>query len=155
MNDKYTAEQIDACILCYKSGDLNYCRQGIIDLLSSYATLLRERESAKTEVSKAIVETSCKAAAMEWEGMVFPDAYSIEEADNLRKTMRAALEAVAPMLAGTRVPDGWRQDVALAASMLTWGAEEGLTESQERDVRTHQAKLFSMLAAAPKTETEE
>ncbi len=38
----YTAEQIDACILAYRSGDLNYCRAGIIDLLTCYARMMRE-----------------------------------------------------------------------------------------------------------------
>lgn len=87
MNDKYTAEQIDACILCYKSGDLNYYRQGIIDLLSSYATLLRERESAKAAVTDEMVLTAIRA----WDGVAPQLEYG--------HRFRAALEAVAPMLA--------------------------------------------------------
>ena len=37
---KYTAEQVRACILAYKNGDLNYCRSGIVDLLTEYAAIL-------------------------------------------------------------------------------------------------------------------
>lgn len=47
------------------------------------------------------------------------------------------------------VPDDWREDVQLAAQMLTWGQEEGLTASQEREVTAHQRRLFDRLAAPP------
>jgi hypothetical protein len=50
------------------------------------------------------------------------------------------------------VPAGWRDDVELAAQMLTWGQDEGFTAQQSREVAAHQKKLFSMLAAAPQPE---
>lgn len=56
----------------------------------------------------------------------------------------AALSA--PPAAG--VPKGWREDVSLAAQMLTWGDDDGgLTERQIREIEQHAKKLFAMLAA--------
>ena len=44
--------------------------------------------------------------------------------------------------------NGWRDDIALAAQMLTWGDEDGgLTNQQDREIRAHQKKIFFMLAA--------
>lgn len=61
--------------------------------------------------------------------------------------LRAKVD-VAP--ATPTVPDGWREDVALAAQMLTWGwNNDGLGHSEELQIEKHQAKLFEMLAAAP------
>lgn len=40
-----------------------------------------------------------------------------------------------------------REDVSLAAQMLTWGMEEGLTVKQEEDVRQQAEKLFAYAAA--------
>ena len=130
--------------------DSGYDKAWATRLADAIDAHLREREAAKAEASKAIVETSCKAAAMEWEGLVFPDAYSIEEADNLRKTMRAALKAVMPMLAGTRVPDGWQLVPVdptldmLCAGLGAYGQSLTLTGMYK-----------AMLAEAPKPETEE
>lgn len=48
------------------------------------------------------------------------------------------------------VPEGWREDVYLAAQMLTWADDDGgLTDQQDRAIRAHQKKMFAMLAAAP------
>lgn len=47
------------------------------------------------------------------------------------------------------VPEGWREDVYLAAQMLTWADDDGgLTDQQDRAIRAHQKKMFAMLAAA-------
>lgn len=40
--NQYTPEQVEACIVAYRNGDLNYCRAGIIDLLTAYAATLRQ-----------------------------------------------------------------------------------------------------------------
>jgi predicted nucleic acid-binding Zn-ribbon protein len=47
------------------------------------------------------------------------------------------------------VPEEWREAVYLAAQMLTWGRDEGITNQQDAQVLAHQKMLFSMLAAAP------
>lgn len=48
------------------------------------------------------------------------------------------------------MPNGWREDVALAAQMLTWGwHSDGLGHSEELQIKKHQAKLLAMLEAAP------
>ena len=62
-------------------------------------------------------------------------------------------EARAALLAHIQrgaVPEGWRDDVDLAAQMLTWADYDGgLTDQQDREIRAHQKKIFAMLAAAP------
>lgn len=67
-----------------------------------------------------------------------------EDCPKLRAALLAHIER-------GRVPEGWRDDVHLAAQMLTWGHSdgEGMTARQEDEVRQHQKKLFAMLAAAP------
>jgi hypothetical protein len=47
------------------------------------------------------------------------------------------------------VPADWRDDVSLAAQMLTWGRDEGLDDKQIREIDAHAKKLFAMLAASP------
>lgn len=66
------------------------------------------------------------------------------EAIYIESTIREAEEQVA-----SGAPEGWREDIDLAAQMLTWGMEEGLDSKQEIAVREHQRKLFAMLSAAP------
>ncbi|MCI2243236.1 hypothetical protein L3067_01255 [Xanthomonas sp. PPL568] len=39
-------------------------------------------------------------------------------------------------------------DLYLAAQMLTWGREDGLTEQQQKDIEAHQRKLFAALGSA-------
>lgn len=41
-------------------------------------------------------------------------------------------------------------DISLAAQMLSWGREEGLTETQIAEIDTHQQKLFDLIDASPK-----
>lgn len=47
-------------------------------------------------------------------------------------------------------PDGeWREDFDLAAQMLTWGREEGLTDAQIKEIDAHAKKMFARLAVTP------
>lgn len=178
--NKYTAEQV-----CREaSGIESHGYVAAPAMLRDYAALLRERESAKAGVTKDIAQELypdvCEMidanAPMLASAHVNqePYCYTVEQRNGLSQgamcRTKAECEAsplfdpdsdhVIPlyrdlMLTSARVPDGWRKDVVLAAQMLTWGFTDGLTESQERNVRTHQAKLFAMLAAATKPEMEE
>lgn len=49
------------------------------------------------------------------------------------------------------LPESWREDVGLAAQMLTWGREEGLDSKQADKIDAHVEKLFAMLKARPTT----
>ena len=48
------------------------------------------------------------------------------------------------------VPEGWRDAFDLAAQMLTWGRDEGLTPEQVNEVDAHAKLMFAMLAAQAK-----
>lgn len=52
------------------------------------------------------------------------------------------------------VPDDWRDDVSLAAQMLTWGwgDDGGLLPSQEVEIKAQQKKVFALLAESGATE---
>lgn len=83
----------------------------------------------------------------------------------LQRAMTAACKAGEYAELPTRVYDaliaGWEElrtaptvpgvaaaDLHLAAQMLTWGREDGLTEQQQKDIEAHQRKLFAALGSA-------
>ncbi|MBO9717475.1 MAG: Lar family restriction alleviation protein [Pseudoxanthomonas sp.] len=75
-------------------------------------------------------------------------AQAAQQESTNQKWIDRAEAKLAAQQAGA-VPEGWRDDVELAAQMLTWGWDsEGMTYPQECEVKEHQAKLFAMLSAA-------
>lgn len=61
--------------------------------------------------------------------------------------VRAAKQLTRP---APGVPEGWRDAFDLAAQMLTWGRDEGLTPEQVNEVDAHAKLMFAMLAAQAK-----
>lgn len=111
--------------------------------------LLRERESAKARVTDEMVEYASR---------IYTDASPLAV-----EAMRAVLEAVAPMLASARVPDGWQlvpidptdemiekgTDQHECAQGDPWYTDLPLSENDCNAI------YKAMLAAAPKPEKEE
>ena len=168
MTNKYTAEQIDACILCYKSGDLNYCRQGIVDLLTDYAAHLRERESAKAAATDGWPEYVMlrDTGLHDDSGGLGQHIYTTAGAGYEKR--KYILEAVAPMLASARVPNlenALRMVVAANAMLSEIEDSKTLYEGSPLhstrcllawdNLNTAIANAKQVLAAAPKPETEE
>lgn len=166
---EYTAEQVA------READLQ--EDHVADMLRDYAALLRERESAKEsddelpgmwsvadfiggdpdERSYAERESVQKLVTDE---IVEHVQYSIDNHPDNRTyaeqvsaaSVRAALEAVAPMLASARVPDGdvdfTSDEVDEAMEMLRKYRSSIPTECLDQMERV-------LLAAAPKPKTEE
>lgn len=87
---KYTAEFVEAEV----EVAMTQGKHGTAAMFREFAALLRERESAKAAVTDEMVAVAC-------------GAYLNAPPGHMPDEMRAALEAVAPMLASARVPDGW------------------------------------------------
>lgn len=103
---KYTAEQV------IYAADLEQARYDgdltISEYLRDYAALLRERESAKAAVTDEIFEAfdAAQTKAMgEYEMQQYHAGKESHLVNALDFATRAALEAVAPMLASARVSD--------------------------------------------------
>lgn len=147
---KYTAEQV------IYAADLEQARYDgdltISEYLRDYAALLRERESAKAAVTDEIFEAfdAAQTKAMgEYEMQQYHAGKESHLVNALDFATRAALEAVAPMLASARVPDGWQLvPVEPSVEMI----DAGLCGCMDNDVTVCVYK--SMLAAAPKPEKE-
>lgn len=138
------------------------------EMLTNYAALLRERESAKAAVTDKAVEMACRKYYNSG-NPVYPPVF---------EAMRAALEAVAPMLASARVLDGQCSDIRTCAHcgkpemncdchdtsgfrMLPgacgvsrmWDNEKAVLVSFERKPTDDELRaLHDLLAAAPKPE---
>lgn len=150
VRDKLRQYAMDSVTYYNKTGD---CLEFFLadDLADTIDAHLRERESAKVGVTDETVETACKAAAMEADTAVFPDAYSDEEADDLRKAMRAALESFAARRAA--VPDGWKLVPIELTDDMERAAEKTCKGQCDQGGCFH-VIYRDMLAAAPKTEKE-
>ena len=150
---KYTSEQA-----FLRSEDVKYsigidykltpaCSDEVIGMLRDYAVLLRERESAKTAVTDEMVTL----------------AFNIYEDSDAMNPMRAALEAVAPMLANA--PLG--EIVSAKTRPVAFITPEALAKLKERDVMVVAAIQnwadgefciavhTDIKSVAPKPETEE
>jgi len=103
-------------------------------MLRDYAALLRERESAEAGVTDEMVNKACASLGIPPSG----DDPFIDAND-----VRAALEAVAPMLASARVPEEMKSAPSSPLHPL-WG--DGF-------LRGWNACRDAMLAASPKPET--
>lgn len=68
-------------------------------------------------------------------------------ADHMREFAEAHARNTRP---APGVPEGWRDAFDLAAQMLTWGRDEGLTPEQVNEVDAHAKLMFAMLAAQAK-----
>ena len=132
--NKYTVEQVEAEADCLPDAYEDQAAK-----LRDYAALLRERESAKAGVTSQMRATACDAYDKEMVGHG-------ETANPV--AMRAALEAVAPMLASARVPDE-RKAAMYADESRRDHYEAAIYDKGWNDCRK------TMLAAAPKPETEE
>ena len=138
---KYTPEQVERY-----AGYAAKSSQVVAAMLRDFATLLRERKSAKAGVTDEMVERAITA----W----FDVQVDVSELDDAgtNTRMRAALEAVAPMLASARVPDGWQlvpveptDDMVRVVYPLHWYEGPG---------RRLKIAYKQMLAVAPKPEKE-
>jgi len=108
---KYTAEQARSSLQKMHGHPLTVAeRAELFSMASNYADLLRERESAKTGVTDEIFEAfdAAQTKAMgEYEMQQYHAGKESHLVNALDFATRAALKAVAPMLASARVPDGW------------------------------------------------
>lgn len=123
---KYTAEQVEsyAASLTQAGDNQSACT------LMEYAALLRQHEAAVTDEVVRVAEDAFVRADT--------GAFGREA------QIRAALEAVAPMLASARMPDGWDDCMRKALKALERGANDTL------DGRNAADEIRAMLAAAPK-----
>lgn len=137
--NKYTAEQVE---------ETRRITPGIRgEMLDELVALLRERESAKA-AKAAITDEIVHAALTEY--------YGGEPHPNCTPSMRAALEAVAPMLASARAPEGWQLvPVEPTVEMMRAGDDTGFHTYTGTWSITPDACWQAMLAAAPKPETKE
>lgn len=150
---EYTAEQAEHCALTYED-----CYDSdVINMLRSYAALLREREEAKAGVTF----DSINAAMLAYNTA----CHSMGDMSSANYTgIRAALEAAAPMLASARVPDGMIERIDSAIQRITDGHAPRRIPADPTDVDLVLAEVRSWLtgqgwppfwiAAAPKPETE-
>ena len=152
---KYTAEEVEFRAAAVRCGENDITA----NMLRDYAALLRERESAKAGVTSQMRATACDAYDKEMVGHGEP-ANPV--------AMRAALEAVAPMLASARVPDlenALRMVVAANAMLSEIEDNKTLYEGSPLhstrcllawdNLNTAIANAKQLLTAAPKPETEE
>lgn len=153
---KYTAEQVERIAEFHEQVRLeNVERRDKLadksaDMLRDYAALLRERESARAAVTDemlvAMGRVIANRAGEDW------DNIGDFAQQTIKDTQRAALEAVAPMLANARVPEGW-QLVPVEPTPEMFGA--GFVAYEKAEIRKGHARWKAMLAAAPKPEKEE
>lgn len=170
---KYTAEQVEAEIASYAEEafpreeiDLEH----VTAMLHDYAALLREREAAKVAGTEDIARKL---------GDEYFRLCKLANRDPLQAgfwiaQLRAALEAVAPMLASARVPDVLPTDVRIESwPMQGGGMHVGMprgvkithiatdricicnserSQHKNRDIAL--AGIKAMIAAAPKPEKE-
>ena len=106
---KYTAEQARSSLQKMHGHPLTVAeRAELFSMASNYADLLRERESAKAVVTDEIFEAfdAAQTKAMgEYEMQQYHAGKESHLVHALNFATRAALEAVAPMLASARVPE--------------------------------------------------
>lgn len=148
---KYTTEQILKLIKSLKEQHAPHSETCAVSLsdLDAIDALLRERESPKAVVTDEIVTVARDAyiriRSLNW------------EVENDTSAWRAALEAVAQMLASARVLDGWREAYAAFKGAFDTPAAWLRDDSDfARDARKRLREFNdAMLAAAPKPETEE
>lgn len=93
----YTLEQVESAAEILEQDQNAPSWMRLSEMLYGYAALLRERESAKAGVTDAVVERAVDARIE-----IISRKGRINVSDNA--AMRAALEAVAPMLVSARVP---------------------------------------------------
>lgn len=151
---KYTAEQV-VTKASQLATDEEYPDKHAADMLRDYAALLREREAAKAGVTAAMVDLAIDVIAEHLTGF----------GGDLRQGVQSALEAVAPMLASARVPDGYQLvpieptremlEKSVRASMEAESVydeprPDGAWEKFGRRINRISHVYKAMLAAAPK-----
>lgn len=148
---KYTAEQVRDWLrheARLRSGFAPlYEEQQLIDMADAIDALLRERESAKAGVTDEIFEAfdAAQTKAMgEYEMQQYHAGKESHLVNALDFATRAALEAVAPMLASARVPDNLQAAIHKVAKGYLSRRQQGYFMGEIRE----------MLAAAPKPEKE-
>jgi len=163
---KYTAERVLEYV---EKAERGYFNPVHMEMLRDYAALLRERESAKVPVTDEIFE-AFDAAQTKAMGEYEMQQYHAGKESHLVKALdfatRAALEAVAPMLASARVlelENALRMVVAANAMLSEIEGGKTLYEGSPThstpcllawsNLNTAIANAKQALAAAPKPET--
>lgn len=154
----YTAKQVESHIPCLEARDM-HAEAG---MLHQYATLLRERESAKAAVTDGWPEY-----VMLRDTGLHDDAGGLGQriyttAGSGYKKRKYILEAAAPILASAQVPDGWQVSTR-ESDGKTWlrldtpnGASAALSCGSQT-IASQVVRYFvdTLLGAAPKPEKEE
>ncbi len=135
---KYTAEQVERAAIGCENMMHGHAAPA---MLREYADLLRERESARAGVTDEMVALAC-------------GAYLNAPPGHMPDEMRAALEAVAPMLANAWVPD----NCVLIAVERPEGYEDVHPDLVAEDFAgdaPERGWAYQVIAAVPKPEISE